>query len=402
MIPRRKLRYYSGEWIDMARLVLTGRVGRGMYVEAFEKAFASYTGRAFAIAVCSGRSAVDMILDSFGLAPGDEVMMPANMVTDFIPLVKRKGLSPVLVDVERDSFNIDPALIERRITNRTKAVIPTHRYGLPADMDRITAIARKRNLRIIEDCAHALGARYKERKAGAFGDAAFYVFGPTKPINAFGGAMITTDDPEAASFLREKAASCSPGSIKALAKVVISALEDGLVRSPIYALLSRLLMNRAAADIIVDSSIKLHDGLMPRHSAITNMQALMGLKQLDGLDARENRRSDAARRIVECLPEKARAQTAGHPEGRIFHFLAVRITDSALDTEDLRRKLMRRGVDAGIKAEFADNSGRFIGKAEEYPASEEAFERTVQLPIFDGMKDEEIKAITDAFKAVLQ
>ena len=401
MIPRRKIRYYSGEWIDVMKLVLTGRVGYGRYVKAFEESFAYYTGRAFAIAVCSGRSAVDMILDSFSLSAGDEVIMPANMVSDFIPLVKAKGFSPVLVDVERDSFNIDPALIERRITDKTKVIIPTHRYGLPADMDKISAVARKHGLKVIEDCAHALGARYKDKRVGSFGDAAFHVFGPTKPVNAFGGAMITTDDPKRAAFIREKAAASRPETIKAMVKVFISALEDMVVRSPLYALLSRLLVNRAAADAIVDSSIKLHEGLRPRYSAITNLQALMGLRQLDGLDARERGRTETARKIVERFSEKACVQAGSYPEGRIFHFLVARVTDKRIDVESLRRRLIMRGVDAGIKGEFADNSAGLTGRPDEYPAAEEAFNRTIQLPIFDNMEEKEISLITDAFNSVL-
>jgi dTDP-4-amino-4,6-dideoxygalactose transaminase len=169
--------------------------GENRYVRAFEEQFAEWSGAAHCIGCANGTDAIEILLQAAGIGAGHEVIVPAHSWISTAEAVTAIGARPVFVDTRPDTYTIDPELIEARITPRTKAIIPVHLYGLPADMDPILAIARKHGLRVIEDCAQAVGATYKGRRIGTMGDAASFSFFPGKNLGAYGdaGGMITSD-----------------------------------------------------------------------------------------------------------------------------------------------------------------------------------------------------------------
>ncbi|HEV8661046.1 MAG TPA: DegT/DnrJ/EryC1/StrS family aminotransferase [Thermoanaerobaculia bacterium] len=167
----------------------------GKRVEAFEKDFAAYCGAKHAIGVSSGTDALLIALMVYGIGPGDEVIVPAYSFFATAGVVDRVGARPVFVDISLDDYNIDPARIEEKITPRTKAIMPVHLYGQTAAMDLINAIAKKRNLLVIEDAAQAVGAEFKGKRAGILGSIACFSFFPSKNLGAFGDAgAVTVDD----------------------------------------------------------------------------------------------------------------------------------------------------------------------------------------------------------------
>lgn len=175
----------------------------GPAVADFESAFADYCDVSEAIGVDSGYSAVELALRANGVGPGDEVITQANTFIATVLPVLNAGAKPVLVDIDPDNFNLDPTRLEAAITPATKAIVAVHLYGHPADMDPILAIARRRNLVVIEDAAQAHGARYHGRRTGGLGHTAAFSFYPTKPLGAFGDAgAVTTNDPEVAEQVR--------------------------------------------------------------------------------------------------------------------------------------------------------------------------------------------------------
>lgn len=175
----------------------------GKAVHEFEAAFADFCEADFAIGVDSGYSALEMILRAYGIGPGDEVITAANTFIATALAISNCGARPVLVDVEPDTYNLDPALLESAITPATRAIIPVHLYGQPANMDPILAIAQKHGLRVIEDACQAHGARYKGRRTGSLGDAAAFSFYPSKNLGAYGdGGMIVTSDAAVAEQCR--------------------------------------------------------------------------------------------------------------------------------------------------------------------------------------------------------
>jgi len=175
----------------------------GHDVAKLEEEFAAYCGTRYAIGVDSGLSALELSLRALGVGPGDDVIVPAHTFTATAAAVTFAGANPVFVDVDTETLCIDVEKIEAAITEHTKAILPVHLYGLPADMDRILAIAEKHNLVVVEDSCQAHGALYKGRRAGNLGNAAGFSFYPTKNLGACGdGGMITTNDSEVAEICK--------------------------------------------------------------------------------------------------------------------------------------------------------------------------------------------------------
>ena len=176
---------------------------QGPEVEAFEKEFAAFCGTKHCVALSSGTAALHLGLLALGVQPGDEVITTPNTFLATAEAITYCGASPVLVDIDPATANIDANLIERAVTRRTRAIIPVHLYGRPADMDSIRSIAARHDLRVLEDAAQAHGARYRGAMVGSLGNAAAFSFYPTKNLGAYGeGGALTTNDDLIAQFAR--------------------------------------------------------------------------------------------------------------------------------------------------------------------------------------------------------
>jgi dTDP-4-amino-4,6-dideoxygalactose transaminase len=185
------------------RVMESGWYILGEEVEAFEEEFAAYCGIRYCIGVGNGLEALHLILRAYGIGPGDEVIVPANTYIATWLAVSFAGGRPVPVEPYPRTYNLDPNRIEAAITPHTRAILPVHLYGQPADMDPIIEVARRHGLKVIEDAAQAHGAYYKGRRAGAMGDAAGFSFYPGKNLGAFGDAgAVTTNDAALADRIR--------------------------------------------------------------------------------------------------------------------------------------------------------------------------------------------------------
>ena len=171
-----------------ARVLASGAYILGPEVGRFEEAAAAVAGARFAVGVSSGTDAILVALMALGIGPGDEVICPSFTFFATAGCIARVGARPVFADSHRDTFNIDPAAIEPLITSRTKAILPVHLFGQPADIDPILDIARRHRLRVIEDAAQAFGAEYQGKPVGAIGDCGAVSFYPSKNLGAFGDA----------------------------------------------------------------------------------------------------------------------------------------------------------------------------------------------------------------------
>jgi dTDP-4-amino-4,6-dideoxygalactose transaminase len=187
-----------------SRVLKSGCFIMGPELEAFEAEFAKYCEVENCIGVGNGLEALHLILRAYGIGPGDEVIVPSNTFIATWLAVTESGATPIPVEPDIDTYNIDPSLIINAITNRTRAIIPVHLYGQPANMDQINAIAVQHGLLVIEDAAQAHGARYKGRRVGSLGHAAATSFYPGKNLGALGdgGAVLTNDDALAAKIKR--------------------------------------------------------------------------------------------------------------------------------------------------------------------------------------------------------
>lgn len=175
----------------------------GEDVQQFEKEFAAFCGTKEAVAVSSGTDALSLALLACGIGPGDEVITTAFTFIATAEAISHTGATPVFVDVDPATFNLEPKRLDKFVTKKTKAILPVHLYGKPADMDPICSVAAKHGLKVIEDAAQAHGATYKGKTIGSIGDAGCFSFYPGKNLGAYGDAgMVTTNDPEIAEKVR--------------------------------------------------------------------------------------------------------------------------------------------------------------------------------------------------------
>ncbi|MCX5700982.1 MAG: DegT/DnrJ/EryC1/StrS family aminotransferase [Candidatus Omnitrophica bacterium] len=208
-IPRNRLYFKKTLLIKAFAFLFTPKALEGEYVEIFEKEFKDFIGARHAIAVSSGKLALYLCLKYLGAEKGDKVILSDFNVPEVPALLASSGFIPVLVDIDRDTFNINPDLIEQNIDKRTKFIVVTHMFGVPAEIKRICTIAKKHNLKIIEDACQALGSEYQGHKVGIFGDAGYFSLGLLKPLSALNGGIIVTNNNELANNIRKEIAQYS-------------------------------------------------------------------------------------------------------------------------------------------------------------------------------------------------
>jgi len=200
-IPIAKTYFDDNDINNIIKPLQTGWVVQGQYVGQFEKKFCEFTKAPYAVAVTSGSTALNMALAALGVKPGDEVIVPAFTWIATANAVEHLGGKVVFCDIKLDSYNIDINKIEEKITPQTKAIIPVHLFGLPAEMDKIRQITNTYGLRIVEDAACGFGAYYDDKHVGNFGDIGCFSFHPRKAITTGEGGMLVTSDKKLADLL---------------------------------------------------------------------------------------------------------------------------------------------------------------------------------------------------------
>ncbi len=201
-VPFARPFFKGNEAETVAKVIATGWISQGPQVQAFEAAFAERVGAAAAIATTNCTTALQLALHATGVGPGDEVIVPSLSFIATANSVWMCGARPVFADIDPLTYNLDPAAAERAITPRTRAIMPVHQVGLPADMDPLLELAERHGLAIVEDAACAIGARYKGTPVGSIGPIACFSLHPRKVITTGEGGMITVKDPELAERLR--------------------------------------------------------------------------------------------------------------------------------------------------------------------------------------------------------
>ena len=187
---------------NIEKVIKSGWLIEGRNVEEFEHRFAKYCNVKYAVATSSGTAALFLALKSVGIKPGYEVIVPSLTFIASSNSIIHVGAKPIFADIDKDTFNIDPKSIEEKITKKTKAILPVHLYGQSCDMDEIKEIAKKHNLKVIEDSAQSIGSEYKNKKTGSLGDIACFSFHPAKNMTTGEGGVITTNNEEIAKKIK--------------------------------------------------------------------------------------------------------------------------------------------------------------------------------------------------------
>jgi dTDP-4-amino-4,6-dideoxygalactose transaminase len=361
----------------VAEVLRSGWLTGGPKVREFEEACREVTGAAHALAVSSATAGLHLALLACDIGPGDEVITTPLTFAATINVILHVGATPVLADICDDDYNIDPAEVERRITPRTRALMPVHYGGQPCRMDALLDIARRHRLRVIEDAAHALTARYSGRPVGAIGDAAVFSFYPTKNITTGQGGVLTTDDAKLAE------------------------------RSELLRLHG---LSKNAYDRYTDKGSWAYQVLAPGYNyVLTDVAAAIGVQQLARLDAFQARRREIAARYNEAfsdVPEVIRP-TIRNEVDTSWHLYAIRLDAEHLGiTRDgFIVALRERGIGTSVHyvpVHFHPYFREALGLRDgDYPVTERVFSGLVSLPLFPRMTDEEVERVTEAVREVV-
>jgi dTDP-4-amino-4,6-dideoxygalactose transaminase len=268
-----------------------GTLVEGPEIREFEAAFTARQGGGRGVSTSYGRMAAYYILKALDLPSGSEVIFPALTFWVVPEMARAAGLKPVFADVDPVTFNLRPDALERAITPRTRAVVPTHVYGLPCDMDEIMAVARARGLRVIEDCAHALGATYRGQPVGTFGDAALFSFQVLKPLNTCGGGLAFTRDEELGRKIAALAeAEPWPSEERVLKRIRLGKLERALMKPALFSvsifpILWAASFFKARPDVYLWEKVRpLRPFPASYRERYSNVQASLGLAGLERID----------------------------------------------------------------------------------------------------------------------
>ena len=323
----------------------------GPQVEAFEASFAQYCGAEYAVGVGSGTEALHLALLACGLQPGDEVITASNTCVPTLSAVSFAGGVPIFVDIDAETFTIDPSKIEERITAKTKVIVPVHLYGQCADMDPILAIAHRHKLAVVEDCAQAHGSRYKGQMAGTMGDASAFSFYPSKNLGALGdGGLVLTRDATLADTVRK-------------------------------------LRNYGQEK-------RYYHSIKGFNSRLDELQAAILNAKLPYLDGWNQRRREIARRYTEAFqPLGLCCPLEGGDRFHIYHLYVVRVPQrdrfQQLLAEQGIATLIHYPVPVHLQAAYAECR---VQRAY-LPITEQLASEIVSLPIYPELRDDEVDYI---------
>ena len=351
------------EEIDGAinEVIHSGQFILGPDVQAFEEEVATYCGTRFAIGVASCTDALHLALLACGIEPGNEVITTPFTFIATAEAIANCGATPVFVDIEPRTYNMETAQIDSRITSKTKAIVPVHLYGQPVDMDPIIELGKKHNLKIIEDCAQALGAEYKGRKVGSLGNAGCLSFFPAKNLGAYGdGGMVITNDPK-------------------IAEIVNMLRKHGSKASNYH--------------------------LIPGfNSRLDTLQAAILRVKLKNLETwNEQRRSRAIiyNQLLSQIDSVEPPYVEKHNK-HSYNYYTIRLKNSHLNRSEIRKKLESNGIQTAVYYPLSlhlQEVYKPLGyKQGDFPQSELAQQQVLSLPMYPELGDQQIEEIVGEIK----
>ena len=353
----------------------SGWITTGALCKEFEDKFCGLTGAKQAVTLNSATAGMHLVLRVLNLQPGDEVITPSMTFASTINMIALRQAKPVFVDMDYDTLNINCDLIEEKITPRTKAIIPVHFAGAPADMDRINAIARKHHLVVIEDAAHAVGTYYKGIHTGGFGHAAIFSFHPIKNITTGEGGMITLNDADLEKKLR---------------------------------LLRFHGIERDAWKRYGKGGNPSYDIMEPGYKYnMPDLLAALGLAQLERWQELNARRQTLARLYLaglQGLNGLDLPQVPRYDHIHAWHLFIIKIKDYSRDA--FMQKLAEYNIGYGLHFPPAHTLSyvkkTYAGNNKSLPETNRAADRIISLPLFPDMMDEDVHYVCAAIKEILK
>jgi len=337
-IPHSKPTLGLEEANAVSKVISSGYVAEGAIVQKFEDSFANYLNIGYAVATNSGTSALHLVLLALEVGPGDEVIIPSYVCCALLNAVNYTGATPVLADIRADTYNLDAADVIKRISDRTRAIIVPHLFGLAADLDSLLAL----KVPVIEDCAQAVGSEYAQRPVGTFGIAAIYSFYATKVLTTGEGGMVVSNSKDIADRIRD------------------------------------LKTYDQKDDYIIRFNYKM-----------TDIQAALGLAQLGRLETFIRRRRAIAEKYTRAFKTLGLNLPPENPGHIFFRYVIGLNTDSLTFIQALTNKGV--GCDRPVFLPLHRQV-----KRKGCPASEKAWKNSLSIPIYPSLTDEEVTNLIDA------
>ncbi len=357
----------------------SGWITTGPKVQKFESLFTGYTGSPHAVAVNSATSGLHIAYLAAGIKPGDEVITSPMTFISTVSMLVAIGAKPVLADIDLKTLNIDPAQIEKKITPKTKAIVPVHFAGLPCDMDAINAIAKKHNLVVIEDAAHAIGTYYKGKSAGTLSDAAVFSFHPIKNITTGEGGMITTPHP---SWHDELMLTRFHGMSKSAWKRYAKG------GTPVYSI-ERLGYKYNMMDI--QAAIGIHQ-----------------LKKLPEFNEKRTRLANAYHKHFTKFPEIRLQQTVTYDHVHSWHLYVIVLDPRKINIHrnDFVGEMGELNIGTGVHFTAVHHHPYYAdllrGQETDLPVSSEVSENILSLPLHPGLDDQDAADVIDAVTSLIK
>ncbi len=340
----------------------SGNLAQGEKVVEFEKRFASYIGAKYAIATSNGTTALHLALLSLDITSGDEVITSPFSFIASANAALYSNATPIFADIDSKTFNIDPQLIESKITQKTKVIIPVHLYGLPAEMTKIMKVAKKYNMKVIEDACQAHGAKINDKFVGTFGNLGCFSFYPTKNMTTGEGGIITTNSKKLANKLQ-------------------------LLRS--HGMKKRY-----------------HHSYLGYNFRMTNIAAAIGIEQLKKLETFNKKREANAKLYLKYLSNISGIEVPVTPPNfhHVFHQFTIKINSKyPLTRDQLVEKLKKNGIGSEVYYPIPIHKQKFYQKlnyTESYPVAENASKEVLSLPVHPALSSDDIMKVVNLIKQI--
>jgi dTDP-4-amino-4,6-dideoxygalactose transaminase len=388
-----------------------GEFIQGPQIQEFEAAFARRHALdpASAITAAYGRIAFYYILKALDLPPGSEIIFPSLTFWVVPELARVAGLSVVFADVDPRTFNIDPDSVERLITDRTRAIVPTHLYGLPCDMDRILDIAARHDLIVLEDCAHALGATYKGKPVGTFGAGALFSFQTLKPLNCYGGGLALVSDRAVAARVRQIVDALPwPSEQRVRDRLLMGRLQRIFIKPWVFSIslfpvlwVSALI--DANPDVFLWEKIRSLQPLPEQYTErFPNVQAAIGLEALKHLDEWTAQARANAEYITRTLSGVPGIQPPIVPPDRTHVYYQYCVYGpQGPKRDELVVRCVRRGIDIETLHVDVPPDMELFGMVRAEAEGARRAAQAMQVPVYAGLTREQIERVATTVRDVL-
>jgi perosamine synthetase len=374
MIPVAKPYITEEEAMAAHDTILTGWVTQGPRVAEFEEQFARYVGARYAVAVSNCTTALHLAMIVAGMGPGDEVICPSMSYIATANAIKYVGAVPVFAEIIPATYNLDAADVEKRITSRTKAILVVHQIGIPADLHAFLAIAKKYNVKIIEDAACAAGSSYQGSKIGSHSDLVCFSFHPRKVISTGDGGMITTGNQQYAERLKR-------------------------LRQHGMSVNDRV--RHESTKVIFEDHVEI--GYNYR---MTDIQAAVGLKQLQKLDWIVSERRKIAQQYLSGLADLDCITMVGEGDGDYLNYQSFSVylkPEAGVKRNDLIQRMLDAGISTrrGVMTIHREIAYKAESASVSLPTSEDTSDNSIILPLFVPMTESDVQYVIRTFRELL-